>query len=200
MKFKVVAATDASDTKVIPATLPAITPLQTTLPQRDLTLHEHMMFENGEEMAPVAALLGTPQTGPLKWMDKVTETPTVGDTEIWRIINLTEDAHPVHLHLVFFQVLDRQAIDSESYNDDLEKFYDDKLTELPKVDNYFGDNKKVSPKSWESGWKDTVIAYPGQVTRIIAKFDLEGLYVWHCHILEHEDNEMMRPYRVLPKK
>ncbi len=55
----------------------------------------------------------------------------------------------------------------------------------------------ASPQPWESGYKDTVIAYPGQMTRIIATFDLAGLYVWHCHIVEHEDNEMMRPYRVV---
>ncbi|MCS7259945.1 MAG: multicopper oxidase domain-containing protein, partial [Anaerolineae bacterium] len=54
------------------------------------------------------------------------------------------------------------------------------------------------PHPWEAGYKDTVIAYPGQVTRIKAKFDIEGLFVWHCHILEHEDNEMMRPYYVGP--
>ena len=53
------------------------------------------------------------------------------------------------------------------------------------------------PLPGETGFKDTVIAFPGEITRIKAKFDLEGLYVWHCHILEHEDNEMMRPYEVL---
>ena len=52
------------------------------------------------------------------------------------------------------------------------------------------------PEPWESGWKDTVISYPGEITRVKAKFDVPGLYVWHCHIVEHEDNEMMRPYFV----
>ena len=52
------------------------------------------------------------------------------------------------------------------------------------------------PEPWEAGWKDTVIAYPGEVTRVKADFDIEGLYVWHCHILSHEDNEMMVPYCV----
>jgi hypothetical protein len=55
----------------------------------------------------------------------------------------------------------------------------------------------IPAQPWESGFKDTVLAYPGQITRIKAKFDVSGLYVWHCHILEHEDNEMMRPYQVL---
>jgi FtsP/CotA-like multicopper oxidase with cupredoxin domain len=53
-----------------------------------------------------------------------------------------------------------------------------------------------SPEPWETGFKDTVIAYPGQITRIKARFDISGLFVWHCHIVEHEDNDMMRPYRV----
>ena len=52
------------------------------------------------------------------------------------------------------------------------------------------------PEVWETGFKDTVIAYPGEVTRIKASFDLAGRYVWHCHIVEHEDHEMMRPFVV----
>ncbi len=55
------------------------------------------------------------------------------------------------------------------------------------------------PEAWETGPKDTVIAYPGEITRVKARFDLPGLYVWHCHIVEHEDNEMMRPYRVVQR-
>ena len=54
------------------------------------------------------------------------------------------------------------------------------------------------PEPWETGYKDTVISYPGEITRVKALFDLPGLYVWHCHIVEHEDNEMMRPYVVSP--
>jgi spore coat protein A len=55
-----------------------------------------------------------------------------------------------------------------------------------------------APEAWESGFKDTVVAYPGEITRIKAKFDTPGQFVWHCHIVEHEDNEMMRPYRIGP--
>ena len=58
----------------------------------------------------------------------------------------------------------------------------------------------TAPEPWESGFKDTVIAYPGEVTRIKARFDNPGQFVWHCHIVEHEDNEMMRPYRVGPEQ
>jgi bilirubin oxidase len=106
--------------------------------------------------------------GPLLWMDPITENPGVGDIETWKIHNFTEDAHPIHVHQVMFRVLGRGP----------------------------GGNSPVEP--WETGWKDTVIAYPGEVTRIKAKYDLPGFYVWHCHIVEHEDNEMMRPYHVGP--
>jgi FtsP/CotA-like multicopper oxidase with cupredoxin domain len=58
----------------------------------------------------------------------------------------------------------------------------------------------IPAPDWEKGLKDTVLAYPGQITRIQARFDLAGLYVWHCHIVEHEDNEMMRPRVVKYKK
>ena len=61
-----------------------------------------------------------------------------------------------------------------------------------------GPDGTVSPEPWETDWKDTVIAYPDEITRIKARFDIAGLYVWDCHIVEHEDNEMMRPYRVRP--
>jgi spore coat protein A, manganese oxidase len=123
--------------------------------------------------APVSAQLGTVDRFgngvPLMWELPVTENPTLDATEIWEISNFTEDAHPIHVHMVMFQILSRQ----------------DSAT-----------GAQTGPEPWESGFKDTVIAYPGQVTRIKARFDIAGLFVWHCHILSHEDNEMMRPYCV----
>jgi len=104
----------------------------------------------------------------------VTENPTVGDTEVWEIYNFTADAHPIHLHLVRFEVLGRTLFDG---------------TPSP----------HGNPQPWENGFKDTVISYPGEITTLKALFDVVGLYVWHCHIVEHEDNEMMRPYVVSPK-
>jgi FtsP/CotA-like multicopper oxidase with cupredoxin domain len=104
-------------------------------------------------------------------MVNVTEMPTLGSTETWEMYNFTVDAHPIHLHLVRFEVVDREVIG------------------VPGV---------MPPQPWETGFKDTVIAYPGQITRVKALFDIPGLYVWHCHIVEHEDNEMMRPYVVAP--
>ncbi len=118
------------------------------------------------------------------WMDPVTENPNVGDTEVWEIYNFTADAHPMHVHEVAFEVVNREAL---VVNDDGEAIPPAQLT---------GDVRP--PEAWESGFKDTVTAYPGEVTRIRAKFDVAGHFVWHCHIVEHEDNEMMRPYRIGP--
>ena len=104
----------------------------------------------------------------------------MGATEVWEIYNYTMDAHPIHIHLVQFQVVDRQGLFVDG---------DDNTLAIPV-------GTARPPEVWETGFKDTVIAYPGEVTRVKARFDYQGLYVWHCHILEHEDNEMMRPYCV----
>jgi spore coat protein A len=118
------------------------------------------------------------------WDMPVTEKPTLGSTEIWSFVNLAGDAHPIHLHLVRFQVLDRRPFDLFAYNSDKSLVYT---------------GPAVLPDANELGWKDTVRADPGMVTRIIVKFEgFVGRYVWHCHLLEHEDNEMMRPYEIVP--
>ncbi len=141
---------------------------------------------------PTAAKLGTMTAGTptaLKWEDAVTENPTAGADETWEIFNFTADAHPIHVHLVMFQVKDRQGLD----NLDVDGIA---------VPPAFPTGPTITPEPFEKGFKDTVIVYPGQVARINARFDvplgqvLPALYVWHCHILEHEDNEMMRPYTV----
>jgi spore coat protein A len=117
------------------------------------------------------------------WHQPITEKPVLNTTEIWTLVNPTDDAHPIHLHLVRFQILDRRRFDIFSYTSKREL----KFT-----------GPAVPPEPWEAGWKDTVRAAPGMVTRIITHFEgCTGRYVWHCHILEHEDNEMMRPYEVI---
>jgi spore coat protein A len=119
-----------------------------------------------------------------RWIDPVAENPVLNTTEIWTLVNPTDDVHPIHLHLVRFQILDRRRFQTYAFlmNRSL------KFT-----------GPAVPPDPIEAGWKDTVRADPGMVTRIIVRFDgYAGRYVWHCHILEHEDNEMMRPYEVLP--
>ena len=102
------------------------------------------------------------------WDDPIAQNPGVDDIETWELWNWSADGHPIHLHLVKFEVVNREIIGGAVRG----------------------------PEPWEAGWKDTVIAYPGEVTRVKAKFDIPGLYVWHCHILSHEDNEMMVPYCV----
>jgi spore coat protein A len=118
------------------------------------------------------------------WHAPITEKPILHTTEIWELVNLTDDSHPIHLHLVRFQILDRRRFDT---------------FEFQATGNLRFAGPAQPPSPEESGWKDTVRADPAMVTRIIIPFDgYAGLYVWHCHLLEHEDNEMMRPYEVLP--
>jgi spore coat protein A len=103
-------------------------------------------------------------------------------TEVWELYNTTGDAHPMHIHEITFEVVNREGL---VLNDD-------------GVQPIQLDGNVTLPEPRESGFKDTVIAYPGQVTRLRARFSTPGQFVWHCHIVEHEDNEMMRPYRIGP--
>jgi FtsP/CotA-like multicopper oxidase with cupredoxin domain len=165
--------------------LPPITPLPTATATRPLAL-----LEQGSEFwdGPAEALLGTTDSegNPTEkmWADPVTENPGVGSTELWEFHNFTADAHPMHVHEVAFEVVNRQALVT---NEDGETVPPSRLVGDPRP-----------PEAWESGFKDTVIAYPGEVTRVRVRFDNAGQFVWHCHIVEHEDNEMMLPYRIGP--
>jgi len=149
-----------------------------------------MYFED----APAETLLGTvagdPNTGigswtPRMWEEDVTENPAVGATEVWEFYNGTADARPMHIHEVLFQVVNRQDI-----------FVDEANRTFQVVPG----SSPQPAEPWEDGFKDTVIAYPGQVTRVRMRFTTPGQFVWHCHIVEHEDNEMMRPYRIGPEQ
>jgi spore coat protein A len=186
MLFKVNQRLQGRDTSRVPAVLnnvPLINPAN-AVKMRDLVLSEldsAAPFEN-----PIIAMINDAH-----WDDPITETPKAGTTEVWRIINTTGDAHPIHVHLVQFQIIDRRLFDPDQYPGNLV---------------YTG--PAVTPgRDERPAWKDTVISLPGTVTRIIAKFELppeahprpgdKFLYVFHCHILEHEENEMMRPYVVV---
>jgi spore coat protein A len=119
------------------------------------------------------------------WHDPVTENPRLDTVEIWELMNTTEDSHPIHLHLVKFQILDRQKFDE---------------LRLFRTSQFRFTGEREPPEPHEQGWKDTVRAHSNMITRIIVKFEgYAGRYVWHCHLLEHEDNDMMRPYDVLPR-
>jgi len=114
--------------------------------------------------------------------DLLSESVKLGSTEKWRFINNTDDSHPMHLHLVQFQILERQGYDPVALRKDEIKL--------------IGRPRKPPPN--EAGWKDTAVVNPGEVLTIIVRFDgYAGRYLYHCHMLEHEDNDMMRPYEVL---
>jgi FtsP/CotA-like multicopper oxidase with cupredoxin domain len=191
MQFNIVPAiTPDSTTPPMFLTLPAIASLPPETVTRPLALIEEMSMYFAD--APAEALLGTvagdPNIAPgvwtkRMWMEPVTENPAVGATEVWEIYNATADAHPMHIHEVVFEVVNRQPIFVDEVNETVQVV----PGSLPQL-----------PEPWETGFKDTVTAYPGQVTRVRAQFNTPGQFVWHCHIVSHEDNEMMRPYRIGP--
>lgn len=186
MQFRVNLPLSGFDNSSLPPVLRSVSRIneKTAVKVRDLTLEERLDKEGN----PIMLLLNGST-----WDDPITEKPKLGTNEIWRLVNLTVDTHPIHLHLVMFQVLGRQPFNVASYK----AFKEANGVNPPSVDPYLtGTPSAPSPN--EMGWKDTVRANPGEVTRIIAPFtDFRGKYVWHCHILEHEDNEMMRPYEVV---
>jgi len=177
MQFRV-AASGTNDTSVIPKTLRPVPkiPESAVVKTRALSLVE----VDDLIQRPVVMLLNNTH-----WNMPVSESPVLDSTEIWELANTTDDAHPIHLHLVRFQILDRRSFDvSEYWMKNHVKFT----------------GPVIPPEPGEAGWKDTVRADPGMVTRIIVRFEgYTGRYVWHCHILEHEDNEMMRPFEVVAK-
>jgi FtsP/CotA-like multicopper oxidase with cupredoxin domain len=191
----------------------------------------------------------------------VTEAPRVGSTELWEIVNTTADAHPIHIHLVQFQLLNRQPYQANRYLTDWfallaargKKEGDGPPSDYRVTTDAAGEpiacpagqpplvggnidvtpylqQSPAGPSPQEYGWKDTVVMYPGTVTRLVVRYAPQSVatgasaagvnqygtfhpalpfgafarsgavspgYVWHCHILDHEDNEMMRPYAVL---
>jgi spore coat protein A, manganese oxidase len=174
MQFRVAKGTP--DTTSLPPELRSYTkiPESQAIRTRRLTLDERM--------DPVQQSMGMLLNN-TEWHMPVTEKPVLNTTEIWELVNLTEDAHPIHLHLVRFQILDRRPFDTFEFQD--------KGTVRFTA-------PAIPPAPSERGWKDTVRAESGVITRIIIPFEgFAGRYVWHCHILEHEDNEMMRPFDVV---
>ncbi len=166
--------------------LPPIAPFPAPVTTRKLALMEMMsMHWDGpsEAMLGVVDDFGVPMHQ--MWSEAISENPQVGDTEVWEFYNFTADAHPMHVHEVVFEVLNREGLVRDPFSG--EPIVPLQLSGVVRP-----------PEPWEAGLKDTVIAYPGEVTRIRATFATAGTFVWHCHIMEHEDNEMMRPYRIGP--
>ena len=187
MLFKVTKSLSGKDTSSLPETLVPFEFLNPTYTTRERLL----LVSEKERPSDGYVIIGL--LGNARWHEPITEDPKAGSTEIWSFINTTGDVHPLHVHLVQFQVLNRQTFDVPTFQ---------------QTGKLVFTGKPMAPESNERpARKDTIKSYPGYVTRVIQRFDLphvpnlapgqELLYVWHCHILEHEDNEMMRPYKVI---
>ena len=199
---------------VIPKKLPEklnIIPQLRPDAKRILTLNE-VMTPDGPTMIVLNGQM---------WMSPISETPRVGSTEEWVIANLTMDTHPIHLHLIQFQLLNRQDFDADGYGKKWEEVNGMVPLMHPTIDipvePFLTSCYPIEPDDNELGWKDTVRMNPNQVTRIRVRFAPQDVptgcvkpgenlfpfdpttepgYVWHCHIIDHEDNEMMRRYKV----
>jgi FtsP/CotA-like multicopper oxidase with cupredoxin domain len=213
MQFTVL-NTPAVTPPALPPTLNTIAKLSTNVTVRTRTLNEVM-----GAAGPLQVLLDGQM-----WDAPVSEMPRVGSTEIWEIVNLTADTHPIHLHLVQFQLLNRQTLQTGAYTTAWNTLNGGGMLPLmqPTVAlspaNYL-QGKPMGPAANEMGWKDTLQVRPGEVTRLLVRVapteanvatTMPGMnlfpfdptvgpgYVWHCHILDHEDNEMMRPMSIMP--
>jgi spore coat protein A, manganese oxidase len=208
MRFNVVPATLPLDpplgittaTNLRPGNDPLPVPLGVTalppgVPVRQLTLNEafdrhgRLLQLLGTNVPVAPGVFGQPYM-----MDPTTEVVRAGSTEVWQIANLTADTHPIHFHLVNVQIISRQKFNVKSYNG------------VPNVQG-----APLPPAPFEQGWKETVRMNPGEVTTAIMQFNLPATpflvptsprtggdeYVWHCHILEHEEHDMMRPLVVI---
>jgi len=245
MAFDVVLPLDTAVADVSPASgnpVPVVVPTPTRL-------RKVALFEGMDEFGRLQPLLGTaepatdyagdpidwPNTpdyidaglvgqmeGSIGWHSPTTENPALDSTEEWEVWNATGDAHPVHLHLVHFEVLGRQEIVWDGHTTEDDRLIPNDGFATPAGDGTYlvaqpvlqhnglvGDGFRIVNKTYgpvlpqpaeyvENAPKDMVTALPGQITRIKATFDKPGRYVWHCHILSHEDHEMMRVLHVGP--
>ena len=184
MQFRVGSKTQANSPPQSALAMPAILPSKLRAIDRipESAAIRTRTFTLNEYMHPKSRIMLMLLNGQY-WHDPVTEKPVLDSTEIWSFINTTQDIHPIHLHLVRFQILDRRPFDVDDYLN-YKNFH------------YLGETGP--PELNERGWKDTVKAHPETVTRIIVPFQgYPGRFVWHCHLLEHAANEMMRPFEVV---
>ncbi|MGI8387282.1 multicopper oxidase family protein [Robertmurraya sp. P23] len=172
MQFRVKQKLSKPDKSKVPENLSCLERLD---PGDAVTVRKNVLVESTDEFGRLKNLLNN-----LEWDQlPITETPYNGTIEIWELYNTTPDTHPIHLHLVTFQILSRATFSGDPNNNPV-----------------IGPPLPLDPS--ETGWKDTVRANPGEVSRIIARFGpFTGIYPWHCHILEHEDHEMMRSFENL---
>lgn len=224
MQFRVTGATGWAPPQDAPISTLDLRPdparrIQRLDPAAASRTRSHSLVEIMGAAGPVMALLNNQTLHPVDYLDVPSVTP--GTMELWEFVNTTVDAHPIHLHLVQFQVLNRQAVATASYLAGANYAVDANGWLVPNTGDYpppsptpylVGPVQPPAPN--ELGWKDTVMVPPGMVTRILVPFGSSGDgkpiaarevfvpgpgendYVWHCHILEHEENDMMQYYRI----
>ena len=166
------------------------------------------LFEGKDEFGRLQPMLGVAEptvdvdgntvNGALTWHLPITENPALGSTEIWEIYNNTKDAHPVHVHLVSFEILNREKFTADIIPQSILQHNGTTGTGFRMENTVLTSGTLVDAPAVEKSPRDMVICYPGEVTRIKMTFDKPGRYVWHCHILSHEDHDMMRPMHVGP--
>lgn len=210
---------DVSKNSCIPSTRYRIPSCLQCIPQLEQDAPSRIIVLNAQENESNRVLMMT--LNGLPWMAPVTEAPRVGATEDWYIVNLLGGAHPIHLHLIQFQIISRQSLDVTAYEKKWQELNGNpplmhKPESIP-LKPYLTDSP-IPPAPNESGWKDTAIAGVGEVLRLRIRFAPQctsvcaskpGVnlfpfdpctapgYVWHCHIIDHEDNEMMRPLQLV---
>jgi spore coat protein A, manganese oxidase len=179
MALRVTRPLSGPDTSQIPTTIRPLAVPGTPVRTRQL------LMSRGSGSMSSEMFLGTVAEGRMGYEDPVTETPHRGDTETWELYNNTPGSHPIHLHSTQFRILTRQQFTATA----------DPTTGALSNIQLIGSPQPPRPEN--DGAKDTVIVEPGEVVRIVVTFDRAGEYVWHCHMLAHEDHDMMRPLVVL---
>ncbi|AHJ28255.1 multicopper oxidase domain-containing protein [Nodularia spumigena CS-584] len=180
--------TDESDGLTTQLRQENITPLTATVPPKQLALFQLREAGNNDLF-----LLGTLEDGSFKYSDPVTEKTLLDQTEVWELYNTTQYTHTIHIHLIAFQVLNRQ-----NFRGNVVSEIDPKKGETKQyLRNVYFQSDPKDPEIYEQGRKDSIIVYPNEVVRVIAKYDRAGKYVWHCHVLIHEDHDMMRPMEIV---
>lgn len=166
-------------------------PVVTTVP-RGMTRRQILLGEGCDEYGRIMPLLGTVAEGTKSFHDPADIFPALGSTEVWEFWNTTVDAHPIHMHLVRFRIANRENFTAPIAAKAMANGWTGVALAAPPV---LAGRPTPAPAT-EQGWKDTVVCPPGMVTRVIAQFTRPGKYVYHCHILGHEEHDMMRWYEV----
>jgi spore coat protein A len=175
---------------------PILLPLLAAPPVPASRRRQIMLGEGCDEYGRIMPLLGTVADGTKTFHEPPDISPKLGTWEVWEFWNTTVDAHPIHMHLVKFRIADRQKFNLTDASIQAKSmaygWTGVKFTAPPQL---IAGTRRPAPLT-EQGWKDTVVCMPGEVTRVVVQFDKLGKYVYHCHILGHEEHDMMRWFEV----